>query len=128
MTEARLLRNAMRTPDGTLLESNDRHDYRTHVDKNGEKYMVDGGLDYVRRTINKEPAEDLSLTEDDPHDILRDIPIWGTYGINGDQPRWRISVAEMDKGHLEAVIKIPGIYPQIRKLMKDELTYRGEQS
>lgn len=121
-----LLRNALRTPDGTLIESKHRHDYVTYKDKNGETYMVDGGLDYLRRNINKEPATELNLTLEDSHVILRDKVTWGTYGINGDQPLRQISVKDMETDHLQSVVKIPGVYPQILQVMKDELKFRGE--
>lgn len=44
------------TPDGTELISASRHDYRSHEDSNGETYFIDGGLDYVKTSVNKEPA------------------------------------------------------------------------
>lgn len=121
-----IIRNSIRTPDGTVLVSHSVHDYKTHVDANGEEYMVDGGLSYLRRNVNKEAAEELSLTLDDPHDILRTVPVWGTYGIDGDQPLCYVSVADMDTAHLEAVLDIKSIFPQIRVLMLNELKRRKD--
>ena len=43
-TQYCLVRNAMRTPDGTIIRSRHRHDYVTHKDANGSEYMLDGGL------------------------------------------------------------------------------------
>jgi len=124
----RLLRNAIKTPDGTILESRHRHDFKEYEDKNGWVYMVDGGLDYVRRTINKNaPSTDLSLSEDDPHFFLRDYVTWGTYGIAGDQPLFYITIANMSDGHLQAVLDTQkNMYPQVRDLMQAELEYRDE--
>lgn len=39
----RILVNAIRTPDGTLLHSKHRHDCVIYKDKNGKEYGVDGG-------------------------------------------------------------------------------------
>ena len=122
----RLLRNAIQTPDGTILESRHRHDYKEYEDDNGWVYIVDGGLDYSRRMVNRNaPATEMSLTEDDSHDDLRKLVTWGTYGKQQDEPLSYIAIADMETEHLEAVLDTQKyIYPQIRDLMKAELGYR----
>ena len=124
----RILRNAIQTPDGTIIESRTRHDYKEYEDANGWTYMVDGGLDYVRRSVNKhEPAIDLSLTEAEPHFFLRDYVTWGTYGKEGDEPLSYKTIADMETEHIQAVLDTQrGMYPQIRDFMVAELEYRNE--
>ena len=90
-----LIRNAIQTPDGTILESKHRHDYRSYTDANGKTYMVDGGLEYLRRSIHDDQI-DMSLYDDEPHEVQRDVVTWGTYGKNADQPLSYISVGAMD--------------------------------
>jgi len=125
----RLLRNAIQTPDGTILESRHRHDYKEYEDANGWVYMVDGGLDYLRRSINKHaPEVDLSLTEEDAHCDVRKFVTWGTYGKQQDQPLFYITIADMETEHLEAVLDTQkNMYPQVRDLMQDELEYREQE-
>ena len=48
--DARIIINAIETPDGTVLISAHRHDYRDHTDANGSYYAVDGGHDYLKRS------------------------------------------------------------------------------
>ena len=78
----RLIRNALQTPDGTILESTHRHDYKEYTDANGKYYMVDGGLDYVRRTVHTDQIN-LCEYDDAPHERQRNILKWGTYGKDG---------------------------------------------
>ena len=122
---SRLLRNAIQTPDGTILESKTRHDYKSYKDANGEWYMVDGGLDYLRRSVNAEDPVDLRLMDEEPHSVLRHAVTWGTYGKEGDQPLSRVTIADMDTEHLEAVLDTQmGMYPQVSSLMEAELKFR----
>jgi hypothetical protein len=121
-----LLVNAIITPDGTILESLHRHDYQTHIDANGEEYMIDGGLDYVRRSINKEPAIDAFVFTDDKHEVIREAFKWGTYGKNGDQPLVRKTLASLDTEHIEAILRTQlHLKDHIRKVFEGELEYRG---
>jgi len=127
----RLLRNAIQTPDGTILESRSRHDYKEYEDTNGWMYMVDGGLDYVRRSVNKNaPAIDLSISEEDmDHANLRELITWGTYGKNGDQPLSYKPISTMSTGHLKAVVDTQtSMYLQVRDLMITELLFRKLRS
>lgn len=120
-----LIYNALRTPDGTILESSSRHDYKEYTDENGKTYMVDGGLDYIRRSVHEDQV-DISVYDDDSHELIREKLTWGTYGKNGDQPFRRVKLSEMETAHIEAVIQTQhGMYPQFRTAMEAELKYRG---
>ena len=121
--ELKLIRNALQTPDGTIIESTHRHDCVTYTDANGKGYMVDGGLAYLRRSANGDEI-DMSLYNDQPHEVQRDVLTWGTYGINGDQPFQYKSIANMDTGHLEAVVAMSGVCQVRRECMVEELARR----
>lgn len=122
-----LIRNALQTPDGTVIESKHRHDYVTHTDANGKTYMVDGGLSYIRRSVHEDQV-DLSLYDDQPHEVQRDVLTWGTYGINGDQPLEYKAIADMNTGHLEAVVRMAGLCPIRKSCMLKELALRYENT
>lgn len=120
-----ILSNRMRTPDGTILESRHRHDYVTHLDKNGKEYMLDGGLDYVRCSANGDEHL-LTICSDDPHEVLRVLVKWGTYGKSGDEPLKYVTIADMDPYHLRACLDTQQktMRPAIYKVMQDEVEYR----
>lgn len=100
----KLIRNSIRTPDGTVLVSKSRHDYNAYEDTTtGKVYMVDGGLTYQRRSANGDEV-DMSLYDDQPHEIQREVLKWGSYGKDGKQPLTHIPVSEMDTSHIKAVI------------------------
>ena len=120
----RVIRNALQTPDGTILESRHRHDYVTHIDANGKEYMTDGGLDYVRCSAHDDSTY-LTVWSDDPFDEVREALTWGTYGIKGDQPLSYIKLCDMDTAHIQACLDTQkNMYPQIREAMQKELEYR----
>ena len=119
-----IIRNALRTPDGTEIRSRYRHDYVTHTDANGKEYMVDGGNDYIRRSANGD-EEDMVVTTEDSFEVVRQACDWGTYGINGDQPLKYVTVAEMETDHIKAVLQnVKFINSSIKTTMEHELEYR----
>jgi hypothetical protein len=122
----KLIRNAMITPDGTLLQSRHRHDFVQYTDANGLVYMVDGGLDYIRRSINDSaPHVDKCVYDDVPHEEQREVATWGTYGKNGDEPLSYVTVANMSTEHIKAVVKTQdNVLEQLLTVLKAELWYR----
>jgi hypothetical protein len=123
----KIIRNRIRTPDGTVLESRHRHDYVSYTDANGETYMVDGGTSYLRRSMNVVPYEDLTVTLEDEHDVVRENLLWGTYGQDGDQPLKLVCLADMDTDHIQACLdNVPNMVESFRIAMENELKYRGQ--
>ena len=119
----KLIRNALQTPDGTLIESTHRHDYVTHTDANGKTYCIDGGLSYVRSSAHGDEVY-LTLYDNEPHEVQRVVLKWGTYGKNGDQPLTLVPIAEMEDEHLEAVLDRFHVSDVRRAAMTKELEYR----
>ncbi len=101
--DKKLIFNAIRTPDGTVIRSKTTHDYVSHVDKNGKTYFVDGGLQYQRRSAH---GDEVCLCQytDAPHDVKRRALEWGTNGKTGNDPLKYVAIADMSNDHLAAVI------------------------
>jgi len=118
----KILRNSMLTPDGTHLISRTRHDYVTYEDKNGEHYMVDGGNDYLRRSVNKHPAKDTSLYVNDKHELLRKEITWGAVA---DGKRIYVPIKQMSQAHIANIIA-DGYTGRYVDLMKAEIEWRDE--
>jgi len=120
--------NRIQTPDGTILTSEHRHDYKEYKDKNGEVYMVDGGKDYLRRNVNKEPYEELSIPiKDATFGECRKHITWGTRGKNGDQPLKFKPIKDLDTDHIKVILENQTqISDMYRDLFERELTLRGE--
>lgn len=122
-----ILANRIRTPDGTLLESFHTHDYKEHVDANGETYVIDGGRSYMRRSINTVPATDLTVTLESPWQDQREAFTWGTYGKGGNQPlQWK-PLKDLTSNHIQAILETQKQIPTwMRELIFErELQYRS---
>ena len=122
----RLLANRIITPDGTMLQSFDRHHYVAYTDKNGYEYSVDGGLEYQRCSYYEDaPHTDASVYSDDPHQVIREAFLWGTYGKNGDQPLKRVKLCAMTDKHIQAILETQHHIPDhVREIFENEVLYR----
>ena len=125
-----ILRNALRTPDGTVLESKHRHDFVMHRDMVTEDDVgIDGGHDYLRRIGSLAFCVDLSVTTKDDFELVRAAFTWGTYGKDGKQSRTEIKLKDMTTEHIQAILKTQqhikgGV---VEQLFKQELLYRSFQ-
>lgn len=121
-----IIRNALRTPDGTVICSRSRHDYVTHTDANGKTYMVDGGFDYVRCSAHDD-QEMLMVTLDQPHEQVREALEWGTRGPLGTEPLRLVKLCDMSTDHIQACLdNVPNMLEQFRIAMQQELTWRNK--
>jgi hypothetical protein len=127
-----ILVNKIQTPDGTILESKHRHDYVSHTDANGEYYMVDGGKDYLKRSINIIPAIDLTIIDDGSHELRRQYLTWGN---NFDKDMNRLPetiynpIMNMTTDHIQAILNGTWVEnsPFYQELFKEELEFRNNK-
>ena len=114
-----LIYNAIRTTDGTILESRSVHDFVGHTDANGKFYAVDGGLEYPRRCGDMD-YEELSLTDKDPFSKVRGAVTWGTRGKDGNQPLEYKKVKDLDTAHIRAILETQRISHQMKYVLETE--------
>ena len=120
-----IIYNAIRTPDGTVLVSRHRHDYQSHTDAvTGRYYAADGGHEYLKRCGDIVGMEELSLFDDEPHDVQRRYLSWGTYGKDGKDALSYRPVSEMSDDHIKAVLHECQPSPVIKHCMEVELDCR----
>ena len=129
-TESKILRillNRIKTPDGTILTSYNRHNYVEYKDSiTKEVLMVDGGTDYLRRNIGT--YEELSVYDDGSHLTRRSAVHWGTRGKDGRQPLVYKPIKDLDSDHIEAILKTQHqISDFYREIFKEELKYRFDE-
>ena len=119
--------NRIKTPDGTILTSYNRHDYVTHKDAiTKEVLMVDGGNDYVRRHVGT--YEELSVYDDGTHITRRSAVHWGTRGRDNKQPLTYKPIKDLDSDHIEAILRTQTQLSEFYKeVFKEELKYRFDE-
>lgn len=102
--DSNIIRNSIRTPDGTILTSKHRHDYVSYTDTNGQYYAVDGGLSYLKRNYDKPDYQELSLYDNEPFEVIRENLERLNVGVDGtENPKW-FKLCDMDDEWLSNVI------------------------
>jgi hypothetical protein len=129
MKDTQLVLNRIQTPDGTILTSYHRHDYKTHLDKNGHEYMIDGGLEYHRSNVVSEaPHENLCVYSDADFTLIRQVYCRGGRGKDGLQPLTYVPLANMSNDWLLNCIEYNNDRGNsncfANKMYKAELSYR----
>lgn len=124
-----IVSNRIKTPDGTILISRNRHDFVQHIDTiTGGSFAVDGGHDYLRRAFSGR-YEEMSTYTNSNFELIRYTMEWGTYGIKGDQPLQYRTLAHMSNSHIAAIIKTQTHIPSwAKKIFEKELKYRAKKN
>lgn len=119
-----ILYNAIRTPDGTIIQSKSVHDYVTHKDaNNGKYYAIDGGLEYLRR-VGFHDYEELFLTDKDDFNKVREVVTWGTRGKDGKQPLEYKKIKELETEHIYAILATQVLSKEMQYILRTELDFR----
>lgn len=100
-----LIQQAVRLPNGIILNSVHVHDFIEWQDAEGNEVFMDGGTHYCRRTENFPGigCTDLTIDADEPFDAICDKLVWGTMGKDGKGPMKWVLVKDMELDHLNAV-------------------------
>ena len=131
MSYNRILRNAIMTPDGTVIESMHRHDFVHHTDANGKTYSVDGGSEYLKRSFDINDYVEMSVYDDGDHIKRRENMRWG---VNYDkdmnklpETEWR-RIMDLNEDHINAIIDNGYVSGNkfYEDVFKDELEYRNK--
>jgi hypothetical protein len=122
-----IIRNAIKTPDGTILHSRSFHHYQSHLDTvSGETYGVVGGNKYIRHSVNVVPFVDMTVTSEDSFEVQREAFEWGSYGVYGTEDIHYIKLMDLSSLHLYAILKtqtkLKGTYTEY--LLKEEVAHR----
>lgn len=153
--EEKIILNQIQTPDGTILRSMHRHDYVEYTDMNGLTYMVDGGSEYLRRSVNEtklsifkkiiikvkswvgikwiDPLRytELSIYSDAPFEVIRENFHRGGRGKDGRQPLTWVPMHQMSDEWLMACIKYNEEHGHgkgfANRLYRKELKYRKDK-
>jgi hypothetical protein len=102
-----IVANLMLCPDGTVIQSKHRHDFVEYTDKEGNYFMIDGGLSYQRYSNESGKGTPIIVKSDDDITLIREWMYWGkNYDENKNllpETEW-VKLKDIDDNHLNALI------------------------
>lgn len=101
--------NKMICPDGHVLHSRFTHEYLEHTDKDGNFFMLDGGVSrYIRYSNESKLGVLLTIEDTDNISLIREHLLWGrNYNTKKEllpKTEW-VLLKEIDDSHLDALIQ-----------------------
>ncbi|HSH51209.1 MAG TPA: hypothetical protein VK982_05755 [Bacteroidales bacterium] len=120
-----LLANWIMCPNGTMIPSMHRHDYKEYVNEDGSYSSVDGGLDYLRRGGK---YTEMSVYSDDPFEVIRRFVCRGGRGKEGKEPLTYVPLFRMSDEWLKATIEYIENDNIYKEYYEKELEYRKENN
>lgn len=82
---------------------------------------VDGGLSYQKLSGK---FFDASIKSTDPHDKIRMNLEWGTRGKNGNETLRYVKICDLETSHIVKILETQRVTEEIKKIFKDELSFR----
>lgn len=120
-----LLASRIQTPDGTILHSKNTLDYVWHIDAiSDEKYHLDGGTSYIKKSVNKHKAKNISVYNTDKIEKIREVFVWNTTGKSGLEAYYYVFLKDMSNTHIHAILDTQPLSVITQDVFKRELEYR----
>lgn len=126
---SKIIFNAIRCPDGTVLESKSRWDYQSHTQADGRTYAVDGGNDYQRIAAPDHDYKNLAVTTEDDHSLIREAFTWKSV-LDADGNPLNAPVVrklkDISDDHLRALVDytVTGYPNWVNRVIVSELNWR----
>ena len=125
-----IIYNAIRCPDGTVIQSKYTHDYVCHTQEDGRTYCVDGGREYQRVVAPDRDYLDMTVTTDDDHSIIREYFEWtSNFDKEGKFLKEFVTrkLCNLENSHVLKLVEFTkSPYPKwVNKVFRDEVKFRG---
>lgn len=127
MSRPKVIQNAARIKStGQIIKSTHRHDQVMVKLPSGKDFFIDGGLDYIRYVpLCNDEVEYLFLDETSSDEEVLDKLLWGTRGVDGDQPLEYKFIKDLDSSHLQAILdNVPSVGEIHKKVIMYHLSIK----